>query len=438
MSAKAEAAAQAFLASVGRHAGLNAVAAWDAGTMMRDAASVDGGPLDGMAILIKDNVNTADYPTTAATPALAANRPATDAPIVQRLKAAGALIAGKANMHELSSGGTNGASLFGPARNPYDPACVPGGSSGGVAAAVAAGIVRAGIGTDTMGSIRVPAALCGVIGFRPSVGRYPAEGIVPLSSSQDTPGPMARTMEDIIALDAVLAGDEAHYPRPQQIRIGVAQDLIAASSADVQGAIRKALAALEEQGVVLVPLDIEPMRALHRAATNTVSDTEFAGMMRAYLTAYAPYMTLEDLVAQIASPAIKSFTEARLAKAPDAHAYAEAIGPARAALDAAWAEMFAAKGIDALAFPTTPETALPLHEDDMVLRNGEPAFSWFYYGHSALGTAGRRPCISLPAGLAANGLPIGLELDGLPGRDRDMLGQAAAIFPLLPPTPAPA
>jgi indoleacetamide hydrolase len=277
MSAKAEAAAQAFLASVKEFAAINAVAAWDEETLLRDAAKAAGGPLDGMAILIKDNINTADYPTTAATPALEGNRPAADAPVVLRLKAAGALIAGKANMHELSMGGTNGSSIFGIARNPYALDYTPGGSSGGVAAAVAAGIVRAGIGTDTIGSIRVPASLCGVIGFRPSFGRYPAEGIVPLSLSQDTPGPIARSMADVIALDAVLSGEVVNCRAPDKIRIGVAQDLIAASSGEVKQVIN---AALDRAAVELVHFDIEPIRALHRAANNTVSDAEYPGVMR--------------------------------------------------------------------------------------------------------------------------------------------------------------
>jgi indoleacetamide hydrolase len=99
----------------------------------------------------------------------------------------------------------------------------------------------------------------------------------------------------------------------------------------------------------------------------------------------------------------------------------------------AWDELFKTHQIDAVAFPTTPETALPLHEDDQVIRNGAPAFSWFYFGHTALGTAGRRPCISLPAGLSISGLPVGLELNGLPGDDGRLLGIASAIAPRICP-----
>jgi indoleacetamide hydrolase len=134
---------------------------------------------------------------------------------VARLLGEGAILLGKTNLHELSLGWTSNNAVFGAVRNPYDPSRIPGGSSGGTAAAVGARIAPAGLGEDTVGSIRVPSALCGVAGFRPTTGRYPAEGIVPLAPTFDTPGPMARSVADLVLLDAIMAG----IPPPERLRL---------------------------------------------------------------------------------------------------------------------------------------------------------------------------------------------------------------------------
>jgi mandelamide amidase len=158
-------------------------------------------PLAGLPIVVKDNINTADMPTSAGTPALQNAQPFANAPSLQRLLKAGAVVIGKANMHELAFGitSTNLSSFARPVKNPYDRTRIPGGSSGGTAAAIAAGIVTCGLGTDTGGSTRVPAALCGIVGLRPSVGngggerRYHDTGhVVPISHTRDTVGPHRR------------------------------------------------------------------------------------------------------------------------------------------------------------------------------------------------------------------------------------------------------
>ena len=164
------------------------------------------GPLHGVPLALKDNIDTADFPTTGGTPALAAHRPKRNAPIVQRLLDAGAIVLGKTNLQELAYGPTNNNAAFGPARNPYDPTRIPGGSSGGSAAAVAARLAPAALGTDTGGSIRVPAALCGITSMRPTTLRWSQAGIVPLSHTRDTAGPMARHVADCVLLDGVVTG----------------------------------------------------------------------------------------------------------------------------------------------------------------------------------------------------------------------------------------
>ena len=177
------------------------------------AALVDAGKttgaLAGLPIVVKDNINTADLPTSAGTPALRNARPGRNAPSLQKLLDAGAIVIGKANMHELAFGitSTNLSSFAGPVKNPYDKSRIPGGSSGGTAAAIAAGIATCGLGSDTGGSTRVPAALTGTVGLRPSVGNGGAERryddanlVVPISHTRDTVGPMGRTVADVALL----------------------------------------------------------------------------------------------------------------------------------------------------------------------------------------------------------------------------------------------
>lgn len=426
---------------------LNAYATFDSEQLLEQARAADQelargikrGPLHGVPLILKDNINTVDLPTSGGTPSLRDNIPASNAPIAQRLFDAGALLAGKANMHELSSGGTSANHTFGPVRNPYDKSRVPGGSSGGTAAAVAARLAPAGLGTDTAGSVRVPASLCGLYGFRPSVGRYDAEGIVPLSTSLDTAGPLARSMEDIILLDSILAVD----PEPvadcstESLRIGVAEHLFAESSTEVQAPCEATLTRWERAGVTLVPVDLLPLRDLQKTANGRVIDVEFCPLMEAYLAAHAPNISIDALTAGIASPAAKAFTQDRLGKTFDMDAYAYAIGEGLTALQNAWANLLSDLNLDAVAFPTTPDIALPLAKDDDVIKGGERVSSWFYFRHTGAGSVGRRPGISLPVGLSASGLPVGLELDGVPGRDKSLLSVAQSLAATLEPMPAP-
>ena len=158
---------------------------------------------------VKDSVATADLPTTAGTAALRDFHPAADATVVARLRAAGAIVLGKTNLHELSFGWTSNNLTYGPVHNPWDRLRIPGGSSGGTAAAVAAGMAPLGVAEDTQGSIRVPAALCGVAGFRPTTGRYPNDGCAPISGLFDQIGPIARHVADLALFVAVMTGDDS-------------------------------------------------------------------------------------------------------------------------------------------------------------------------------------------------------------------------------------
>src|SRR5687768_14258358 len=217
--------------AIERKKDLNAFIAFDRDAALKQAKASDAlgqkgkfkGPLHGVPIVVKDNIHVAGYANTAGTPALKNFRPARSAPVVRRLLAAGAIVIGKTNMHELAFGITSNNAEFGPARNPYDPKRMAGGSSGGTGNAIAARLAPAGLGSDTGGSVRIPAAVNGIAGLRPTLHRYSQVGVTPISSTRDTPGPMARSVSDLIVLDSVVTRDwrkPKHVPA-HRIRLGV-------------------------------------------------------------------------------------------------------------------------------------------------------------------------------------------------------------------------
>ena len=227
---------------------LNAFIILNKDAALAAAAQVDAGQktgaLAGLPIVVKDNINTADMPTSGGTSALQNARPTKNAPSLQKLLDAGAIVIGKTNMHELAFGitSTNLSSFAGPVKNPYDKTRIPGGSSGGTAAAIAARIVACGLGSDTGGSTRVPAALTGTVGLRPSVGnggaqrRYDdANMVVPISHTRDTVGPMGRTVMDVALLDSVITGTPMAKAEPLRgKRLGIPAVLWSGLDRDVE------------------------------------------------------------------------------------------------------------------------------------------------------------------------------------------------------------
>ena len=218
----------------------------------------------GLPIAIKDNIDTACLPTGNGTLALHNRVPPQHAPVVARLLAQGALIAGKANLHELAFGVSGNNRVTGAVRNPYDFNRIPGGSSSGSGALVGAGVVPAALGTDTGGSVRIPAALCGAVGLRPTVGRYPSGGVASISRTRDTVGPIARSVEDIALLDAILSGTGAHAPMSlptrgttRSVRLAVPRTTFWRGLApDVERVANAAVAKLAQAGFECVDIDL--------------------------------------------------------------------------------------------------------------------------------------------------------------------------------------
>jgi indoleacetamide hydrolase len=400
----------------------------------RRASGQAVGPLAGTALLIKDNIDTFDLPTSAGTPALRDWRPRADAAVLRRLRQAGALVLGKANMQELALGITSNNVAFGAVGNPYDPALIAGGSSGGTAAGIAAGLAPAGLGSDTAGSIRIPAGLCGVVGLRPTTGRYAQAGIVPLSHSRDTAGPMARCVADAALIDAIVTGEDAMPAlRLHEVRLGVPETLFWDDLDPEQEQVcRAALGRLADAGAVLVPVDVRPMEAVARRIGRSLTLSECIPDLRAYLAAGGSKITAEDVVAAIASPYVADGYSQAMRGTVSPAAYDEARNALQPRLGALYAELFRTAAIDAMVFPATPLPARPIGQDDTVGLNGRQADTRAtYLRNTEHGAFARLPGLVVPAGLTPGGLPAGLEFDAPSGADRRLLALGAAVEAVL-------
>lgn len=418
---------------------LASAAAADASVAAGDAL----GPLHGVPIVVKDNIASKGLPTTGGTPALKGWVPAEDAPVLAKLRDAGAILIGKTNLHELAFGITSNNAAFGAVANAYDPGRFAGGSSGGTGAAVGARLAPAGLGTDTGGSVRIPAALNGVSGLRPTVGRYPAGGIIPISATRDTAGPIARTVTDLILFDTVITGTaETIAPADLgSVRLGVPSGLTENLSPETERLFSEALGTLEKAGVTLIDVDIGNELDLAAKAGFPIALWEVKRDLAAFLESSGSGLTLEDVAAELASPDVKFVFENLVLgdqAIPD-DVYAAAVTDLRPLVQAGYAEVFAQNRLDALVFPTTPLAAQAISGSDMTVSlNGEdvPTFQTFIRNTDPSSIAGI-PGLSLPIGLTAEGLPVGLELDGPAFSDRHLLALGLAVEAALPKLQAP-
>lgn len=367
------------------------------------------GPLCGVPIALKDVFDVAGLRTTANSRLFADNPPAShDGSVAARLRAAGAVLVGKLHCWELSVGGPSDEPPFGPARNPWNAAHEPGGSSSGPGAAVAADLVMAAIGGDTGGSIRLPAAACGVVGFKPSHGAVPMDGTVPFAGSLDVAGPLARSVADAALVHAVLAGRPPVAARTELrgMRVGVPRNLIALAppSPAMAAALEEAVARLVRAGAVLRDVAL-PTPELFNACYFVVARSEAFACWRD---------ALRDHASRLGAIARRSLAIGACIDAADLVDAQLVRRRLIAGFDAAIA------GIDLMLLPTMPGEAGELLPPDAVTR---PDTAPYTRPFSLVGA----PALSLPCGLGPAGLPLGLQLVGRRGGDDDLLAWGAAI-----------
>ncbi|MGH2711659.1 MAG: amidase, partial [Actinomycetota bacterium] len=370
----------------------------------------DAGPLAGVPVAIKDLFDVEGWETTGCCAAFSGRVAQKDSVVVGRLRAAGAIVLGKTNQHELAAGATNVVSSCGPTRNPWDTERITGGSSGGSAAVVAAGITPLAIGSDTGGSIRIPASFCGCAGLKPSYASVPMDGAMPLSPSLDTGGPLAADVADLAAAFGVLSGRDV---RPESPAGRVAAVLHGAGARtardDVLEAVDRAAALLADAGAGVARAQLEGVDdALE--VWDRVAWAEFAG-------AYPDLVESEDVHPR--TRGILGFG-------------VKAVG----GLDAASARMREIRGVfeellrssDALLLPATPSPA-PRVGDRVVnvggagldVRTGAPSVLTRPISLTGL------PALAIPVGFCEEGMPLGAQLVGREGQEGLLLGLGAAI-----------
>jgi Asp-tRNA(Asn)/Glu-tRNA(Gln) amidotransferase A subunit family amidase len=402
------------------------------------------GPLFGLPIPVKDSVNTREYPTTAGTPALRDFQPRSDAPIVRCLRASGAIVLGKTNLHELSYGWTSNNLAFGAVHNPYDPTRIPGGSSGGTAVAVATRMAPLGVAEDTEGSIRVPAAMCGIVGFRPTTGRYSTKGCVPITPLFDQVGPHARTVADLALFDSVAADDWQPLASRslRGLRLGVVRDYwFTGLDEDVQQLTDEALQRLQHAGVVLVETELPGLRRLIELTTDVVQNHDVRTSLAEYLKEYGAKLTFEEVVRQ-ASPDIQAIFRSDVLPGGVNFASEQVYAAARTihlpVLRRLYKSYFARTGVAAIVFPATMAPPPPIGDDVSVeIRERKVPFFTVVGRNIAPGSTAGLPGLVLPAGLTKAGLPVGIEFDGPAGTDRTLLAIGVSLERALGPVRAP-
>ena len=433
--------------------GLNAYITVAADEALKQAEELDmlakqkhfKGPLHGVPMAIKDNLDTREIRTTGGTKILASWTPPQDAYVVEKLKEAGAIILGKTNMHELAFGITTNNPHYGPARNPYDFSRIPGGSSGGSGAAAAAALCAGALGTDTGGSVRIPAALCGVVGLKPTLGRVGRGGMMYLSFTRDVIGPITRTVSDSALLLGAIAGAD---PRDPESSSNSVPDYVSLLKGDVKGkrfglpkkyffdglhpdtqkVMDEAVKAIQGLGGSIKEVEVKNMDIATPTGFNIVL-TECIYLIEEYLKTFDPDATIDKYLDQL-GPDVKGVLGS-LKGTPDAkpvpgYVYAKSVRDDRNKMIAGFEE--AMLDVDALLLPTTPLPASKIGEDMETELLGEQVntFMTFIKNCDPISVVGY-PAITVPAGYSSTGLPIGLQIVTRPWEEAELLSMAYAF-----------
>ena len=382
------------------------------------ASGRDRGPLHGVPIAVKDLIDISGVPTTAASRVRDGHVAAADAPVITRLRDAGAVLIGKTNLDEFAFGTTSENSAFGLVRNPVDPTRTPGGSSGGSAVAVATGMALAALGTDTGGSIRIPAAACGIVGLKPTLGEISTDGVVPLSTTFDHLGPFATTAADAaIVYRAMCGADLAVAIAPAtQLRLAIPRgyltDLL---DAEIRARFDEVVGVLRNSGIAVTEIDV-PHAAMAPAVYIHIHSSEgatyHAGTLDSHGDRYTPvvrrrleigrYVLAQDYVRAMEG-------RARLTREVDA----------------------AVAGVHAIALPALPIPAPPIGAESVVIEGKEEPVRALMLRLTQLFNVTGHPAISLPCGAVSGGLPVGLQLVGHRHHTERLLSAASSVEAIL-------
>ena len=435
---------------IGGPNGINAYITVAGDAALRQAARLDNlakqkkfkGPLHGLPIAIKDNLDTKDIKTTGGSKILASWTPREDAHIVQRLKQAGAIIIGKTNMHEFALGVTTNNPHYGPTRNPYDLSRIPGGSSGGSGAAAAAALCAAAIGTDTGGSIRIPSALCGIVGLKPTLGRVGRGGLIPLSFTRDCIGPMTRTVMDAAMILEVIAGKDHRDPESTSLpvppytallkgdlkgkRFGVPKRFISeVIHPDTQKLMDESLKEMQNLGSVIKEIEINHIDLAFEADFNVVLP-EAIYLIENYLKTFDPEATIDKYLDQMGSDVtglLGGQKGTHESEPLPGYIYVKTLRDECEKMKIGFKEaMF---GLDGLLLPTTPLPSSKISEDVETEVSGKKVsiFRAFLRNCNPMSIVGY-PAITVPAGYSSIGLPVGLQIVTRPWEEDKLLSMA--------------
>lgn len=414
---------EAALQAIAQHnAGTNAFIRIDADGARAQAAQaddeiargIDRGPLHGVPVSIKDLIDIAGQPTTAGSQVLTDNIATTDAPVITRLREAGAVLIGKTNLHEFALGTTCEDSGFGPVRHPRDPSRSPGGSSGGSAVAVATGMSAMSVGSDTGGSIRIPAAACGIVGLKPSFHDVPAAGTIPLSTSFDHVGPLTRTVEDAAAMWRVLAARPDDIAAPTDLKTLKVAILDGYFLDPLEAPVREAF----ERTVVLLKRAGVAVERRSLAATNTILDVYVRVVLSEAAAWHAKYL---DTRGERYQPNVRArLLAGRDFSATDYLSAKESCEAFRVSVD------LALHGIDALILPTLPILAPTLGQAEILVGDRPVAIRAAMLRNTQLFNMTGHPAISLPMRMPEGSLPAGFQIVGPLDHTSRLLSIAAA------------
>lgn len=394
----------------------------------RLAAGADVGPLAGVPVGIKDITPVAGVRTTYGSPIYADHVPAADAVIVERLRQAGAIVVGKTNTPEFAAGANTWNTVFGPTRNPWNPALTSGGSTGGGAAALASGMIALAEGSDLGGSLRIPAAFCGVVGLRPSPGLVPAHPVDWVWDTISVSGPMGRTVEDVARMLQIIAGPSPYAPLAQGIH---GRDFIAAAQAPLPPGVRVGYCA----DIADIGVDASIEAACRTAAFGLSDGGAVVSEVACDLSAYRDtFLTLraEWFLAGMAGRMdriddfgvnVRANVDAGLALDP------RALGAAHHARGRLWQQMCDLfSRVDYLVTPTTAVPPFPVEQNYPAEVAGRPMRTYVdWFAPTFLLSLTGLPIASVPCGRDARGLPVGLQIVGRPQDEESVLTLAAAV-----------